>query len=95
MFVRLTYFLLNPDKTEEGKRIYNEEIAPVIRQQPGNENAMLLEPLNKDDEFISCTIWKSQADTSAFESSAIYREVFGKIKVVTATPPQQKYYTAS
>ena len=56
---------------------------------------MLLEPVHSDDEFISCTIWESESNTKAFESSEIYREVFGKIKDATTKAPYQKYYKAA
>ncbi|MEO5999696.1 MAG: antibiotic biosynthesis monooxygenase [Chitinophagaceae bacterium] len=92
MFVRLTYFSLAPDITAETKKVYYNEIAPVIQKQPGIVEVMLLEPVNSDDEFISCTVWKSEADTKAFESSSIYNEVFGKIKAATIKSPYQKYY---
>ncbi len=68
MFVRLTHFTLPPEKVNEIKKVYYEDIAPVIKQQAGIVNVLLLEPLEDSDEFISCTIWNSESDTKAFES---------------------------
>jgi heme-degrading monooxygenase HmoA len=91
MFVRLTHFSLAPEKAAEIKNVYHEEVAPVIHQQPGIIDVMLLEPA-EGDEFISCTIWNSEADIKAFESSPSYPDVFGRIRAAAAKPPMQKYY---
>jgi hypothetical protein len=36
MIVRLTYLEFLPGKVEEARRIYRDEIVPVVRQQKGN-----------------------------------------------------------
>lgn len=92
MFVRLTYFNLPSTKAEEITKVYYDEVAPVIHEQPGIVDVMLFEPVQSDDEFISCTIWEKEADTRTFEASDAYPKVFGKIKAATTKPPQQKYY---
>jgi heme-degrading monooxygenase HmoA len=51
VFVRLTHFSLEPGKAEEIKNVYHEEVAPVIHQQPGIIDVMLLEPV-EGEEFI-------------------------------------------
>ena len=56
MFVRLTHFSLPPERTAEIIKVYHEEIAPVIHEQPGIIDVMLLEPVQSEDEFISCTV---------------------------------------
>lgn len=92
MFVRLTYFSLEPEKIEEMKKVYYDEVAPVIRQQPGIKDVMLLDPVQKSDDFISCSIWESESDIKAFESSEAYPSAIGKIKAAAAKAPSQKYY---
>ena len=92
MFVRLTYFSLTPERVDEIKKVYHEEVAEVIRQQPGIKNVMLLEPVQHSDEFISCSVWENESYVKAFESSDAYPSALGKIKAAATTSPYQKYY---
>ena len=68
------------------------EVAPVIRMQKGNKQVLLLEPAEGSDEFISFSLWESEADIKAFESSAEYPAVIGRLKEIVSKPPVQKYY---
>lgn len=93
MFVRLTYFSIPPERAEDLKKIYYDDVAPVIRQQMGIIDVMLMVPGHSDDEYISCSIWKNDEYTKTFEESDAYPEVFNKIKAMTIGAPHQKYYT--
>ncbi len=55
MFARLTFISVQPESIEELKRIYNEEVAPVVKSQKGNIGVWLLEPTDSADDFISLT----------------------------------------
>ena len=78
-WVRFTYFKLSPEKVEEVKKIYHEEIVPSVREQWGNVDIFLLEPVGKEDDFISCTMWESQADGDIYEASGAYDDAVEKI----------------
>ena len=80
MFARLTFISVQPESIEEVKRIYNEELAPVVKSQKGNVGAWLLEPTDSTDDFISLTEWISEAEANAYESSGTYRELVDKLK---------------
>lgn len=91
-WVRLTYFELQPEKVDETKRIYHEEIIPVVRAQWGNVDVFLLEPVEKEDDFISCTMWESQADGDIYEASGLYEEALEKIEHAFAGSATLKSY---
>jgi heme-degrading monooxygenase HmoA len=91
-WIRLTYFKLQPEKVAELKKIYYEELVPVVREQWGNVDAFLLEPIDKEDEFISCTMWESQADGDIYEASGVYGEAVDKISHTFAEPATLKSY---
>ena len=81
MIARLTFFnAANPTDVEEFKKMYREQIVPVIRNQKGNLGAWLLEPMDEKDQFISLTEWISMSDAEQYESSGTYRELVNKIK---------------
>jgi heme-degrading monooxygenase HmoA len=94
MIARITYFGVHSKDAEECKRIYNEEVLPVIRSQKGNMGAWLLEPTNPQDDHISLTEWISQADADAYESSGTYRTLVDKIRNLLINGPILKTYTA-
>jgi heme-degrading monooxygenase HmoA len=80
MLARLTFLKAQNADVEEFKRMYREEIVPVIRNQKGNLGAWLLEPVNEQDEFISLTEWITAADAEAYDSSGTYKELVAKVK---------------
>ena len=93
MYVRFTCLTFPPERLLEAKQVYSAEVAPAIRKQQGNREAILLEPEDETQEFISYTSWDSEADLKAFEESQAYQSVIGRIKQV-ATAAYQKHYKA-
>src|SRR5688500_4012862 len=93
MIVRLTYLSFLPQNLNQAKRIYSEQVVPVVRSQKGNLDCRLLEPLEKDDDYISMTTWESKADADAYESSGTYRELVEKVRKDFAKDPVLKVYT--
>jgi heme-degrading monooxygenase HmoA len=91
-WIRLTYFKIQPEKIAEMKKIYYDEILPVVREQWGNVDIFLLEPVDKEDEFISCTMWESQADGDIYEASGVYGEAVDKISHTFDGPATLKSY---
>lgn len=94
MHFRTTAVKLLPDYIEQAKKIYNEQIAPVVRQQRGNIGCWLLEPTDKADDFISLTQWKSQADADAYDNSGLYRNLVKKLDDFVSSKAVLKTYNA-
>ncbi len=92
MFARLTFIRVQPESIEELKRIYNEELAPVVKSQKGNIGAWLLEPTDSADDFISLTEWISESEANAYESSGTYRTLVDKLKDKYKNKPSLKTY---
>jgi len=92
MFARLTSISVPSSKMEELRRIFNEEIVPVVKAQRGNLGIWLLEPTNENDDYISLTEWLSAADADAYEASGIYRQLVDKIKDMYNRKPVLKTY---
>jgi heme-degrading monooxygenase HmoA len=77
------------------KRIYREEVAPVVRSQKGNVGCWLLEPTDTNDEYVSLTEWTSSSDADAYENSGTYRTLVDKLKEYYAASPVLKTYNVS
>lgn len=92
MFLRLTFFKAVPGKEDQLRKIYQKEIIPVVKQQKGNLDIRLLEPVNTADDFISMTEWNTQADADAYDSSGLYRQLVQKLDgLFTKTPVLRSY----
>jgi heme-degrading monooxygenase HmoA len=95
MFARLTYISIQPNKKDEIKRIYNEEIVPVVKSQKGNLGIWLLEPTDENDDFVSLTEWVSKADADAYDASGTYRTLVDKVKDMYTRKPVLKTYNVA
>ena len=94
MYVRLTYLKFLPGKIDEAKKLYYDELAPVVRKQKGNIDCRLLEPVDKNDDYISMTFWDNQEDADAYHSSGVYKQLVDRVRDAFANPPVLKVYSA-
>ena len=92
MWVRLTFVKIQPDKVDEVRKIYYNEIVPTVKAQKGNVDIYLMEPLGEDEEVISLTSWDSKENGDAYESSGTYPEMVNKVKHGFAASPTLKSY---
>ena len=90
MLVRLTFCKFIPDSIDEVRRIYNQDIAPVVRMQPGNIGIRIMEPIDKADDFISVSEWATQADVDVYESTGLYKTLVNKLADFLVKPPVLK-----
>ena len=95
MIVRLVSFAVSPDKVEAMKKFHNEEAVPVVRSQKGNLDCRLLEPVNKDDDYISMTTWDSRENADAYQNAGVYKKLVEKARpLFKSDPALQVYKTA-
>ena len=94
MIVRLTYLGFLPAKADEAKKVYVNEVVPVVKQQKGNLDCRLLEPINKTDDFISMTVWETEADANAYHTSGVYKQLVDKVRPTYSKDPILKVYSS-
>lgn len=92
MYVCLTFCKFLPGSIREVRRIYYEEIAPILRKQKGNIYALLMEPADKSDDFISITQWKTKHDADTYEYSGLYKRFLSKLDAYFIKAPAIKTY---
>jgi heme-degrading monooxygenase HmoA len=95
MYARLTYIDIFPEHRENLKRIFNEEIIPVVKKQKGNIGIWLLEPTDDSQEYISLTEWMSAAEAENYDSSGTYRTLVDKVKSMYKSKPVLKTYNVA
>ena len=93
VWVRLTLAKIKPDKVAEMLKEYYDEIVPAVKAQKGNVDIFMLEPVDKEDAFISYNAWESKADGDAYEASGNYQAMLNKVKGLLAETPTVKTYT--
>ncbi len=92
MWVRQTTIEVQPDKIEELKRIYREEVMPMAKARQGNLGMYLLEPADGKDEFISYTIWDTRENADAYASSGTYKALVDKVRHCIVGEPTLREY---
>ena len=74
------------------RKIYNEQIVPVVKAQKGNVDIFLMEPVDTEDSIISYTAWESKSDGDTYENSGTYSEMVDKVKHLLAGELKLKSY---
>ena len=93
MLVRLTFVNFLIGKLDEAKQIFHEEIAPFVKQQKGNIDCKLLEPVDDSDDYISMSLWETKEDADAYHASGVYREMVDRIQPLYSKNPVLKVFT--
>jgi len=93
MYVRLTYLKFLPGKADEAKKLYYDELAPVVRKQKGNLECRMLEPTDQEDDYISMTTWDNKEDADAYQTSGVYKRLVDRVKDMVSKPPVLKVYS--
>jgi quinol monooxygenase YgiN len=93
MFVRLTFCKFLPEKINEARKLYIEEIMPTVRKQKGLLNIRFLEPVNKTEDYISFTEWETKADAELYETTGLYKKLVNKLEPFFVKQPELKTYT--
>jgi quinol monooxygenase YgiN len=92
VWVRLTFGKVKLDKADELRKIYYEELAPVVKAQKGCVDIFMLESVETEGDLISFTSWESKADGDAYEASGTYQDMLNRAKHTFAAPVTLKSY---
>ncbi len=91
MFARVTTVHVQLDKVAETTRVYNESILPSVRAASGNRGCFLLMD-RTSGTALSITVWNTQADGEAYDSSGNYREQVSKVAPFFSSAPSLATY---
>jgi heme-degrading monooxygenase HmoA len=87
MHARVTRSRVTPDDIAEAVRIVESSIVPAAREQPGFQGYLHLVDLATGDG-ISITLWATEADLRAGETSQYYRAQIDKVRSLLVTEPE-------
>lgn len=92
MWCRLTFVKIHPEKIEELRRIFDEEVVPVVKKQKGNIEVFLAESAEVLGDGISFTSWETKQDADAYQASGTYKELVDKCIPTHISPPKLVEY---
>jgi len=90
-YARVLTGTVHPGKTDEGVQIVRDSILPVTRQQPGYKGYLSLTD-RTSGKAISISLWETEADLLAGETSGYLREQLGKLSHLLATQVEREAY---
>ena len=91
MYARLTISRVSPDRIEELKKRYEEEVLPATKSQKGYKGVYGLVDL-KTGNICVITLWEREEDALANERNRFYQEVVAKFITFYKTPPIREGY---
>jgi len=94
MNARVTIVQVLPDKMDETIGIYRDSVLPFAKQQKGCQGVYMLTDRNTG-KGISITLWDTEADMTAGESSGDYQQQLAKFKDTFGAPPVREAYEVS
>lgn len=72
---RLIYVTVNQDQMAEAERIWKQECAPLMIQQPGCLSEELLKCVDTPGEYISYSEWQDQESIDRYLESDAHEEI--------------------
>ena len=94
MHARVILGRVKLNKQDAAINIYKQSVVPAARSQKGFKTLHLLTDPDTS-KFISITIWETEEDMVAGESSGYLQEQLGKIATLFAAPPTIQHYVVS
>jgi heme-degrading monooxygenase HmoA len=91
MHARVTTLHIRPDKVDESVALFEQQIVPVLKAQPGFQGVRLL--VNRaSGDGLAISQWNSEAEGQAYEASGTYRQLVGMVAANFSAPPSLATY---
>lgn len=91
MHARVVTSQLQPGKKDEWITIFRDSIVPALRHQKGFKGFVTLADTDSD-KCIAYSMWETEADLKASETSGFYQEQIAKLRNVLAVPPVREIH---
>src|SRR5262245_5242056 len=91
MHARLTTAQGRPGEIDAVRRLWEDEILPAARQQPGSKGAVVIGDPTTGKTY-SISVWESAEAERASMNSDFMRTVLAKAAALVVSPPVQEAY---
>jgi len=94
MFARMTILHVNPERIDEGIKIYRNSVVPEAKKQNGFRGTCLLVD-RATGKSIAVTFWRTEKDAIANEENLYYQAQLVKFLKLMAGPMIREGYEVS
>lgn len=94
MYARVTTVQILPGKLDLAINLFRDSVVPAAAEQPGYLGHYLLTD-REHDKAISISLWGTEVDMMAGETSGHYLQQLLKFKDLFAEPPGRQDYEVS
>ncbi len=94
MHARVVSMEMLPMDVEEAVRIYQDLVVPAAEEQRGFRGALLLTDPGTG-ESVSISLWESEDDMLASETSGFYHRKLDQLDALFVSTPVRKHYEVS
>ncbi len=94
MNARVVTARLRPEKVDEAVSQYRKTVVPAAKQQQGYRGKLLLLS-HEAQKAVSITLWETEGDMMASESSGYLRTQFSGLQNLFAEPPGTEHFEVS
>jgi len=94
MHTRVVSVQVKPDKMDDVVNIWRDSVLPVTKQLQGFKGALLLSN-RETGRGMSLTLWETEADMKAVETSGAFHQMLAKFTPLFAGQPVQEHYEVS
>ena len=94
MHVRAVNVQVQPGKTQEAIDLFNDSVLPAQKAQKGYQGSYLMTDASSG-KALAISLWESEADMLAGESSGYYQEQIAKFGSLFTGPPDLNHYEVS
>ena len=94
MYARVVSMETLPMDMREAVRIYQESVLPAAKKQRGFRGALMLTDRDTG-EGVSITLWESEDDMRASETSGFYHRKLDELDALFISTPVRKHYGVS
>lgn len=87
MIIRIVRMHFKEENVDTFLKIFRKH-KPAIRKMKGCTHLELLRDANHASIYTTLSHWKKNSDLDAYRDSELFKEVWGKVKVLFAAQPQ-------
>ena len=94
MYARVSIAQAQPGKADEVIRIHRDSVVPACKQQKGFKGLYVLGD-RKTGKGLTISLWETEADMTAGETSGFYQQQVAKFKDIVSGPTVREAYEVS
>ena len=94
MYARTGSSQMKPGMMDEAIGVYRDSVVPTLKKQKGFRGLYWLTD-RSTDKYTAVTLWETEADMMATETSGLLQEVLAKFAGYVAAPPTIQHYEVS